>query len=269
MNKRRAVKAVVISVFILIFTVVFLKIPPQITGASIRELSSSGENFCFAVVGDTHTNLMVFNKISGRVRKENVDFLIVNGDITDYGRENEYRFMHSSFTGIGVPVFTVAGNHDVLNNGDYLYKKFFGSLNYSFIHGNSKFVVIDSSSKKISSAQKAWLLSELSSSEENKFVVSHIPIAEFDTGLMQDFAELGVTAVIQSHVHLYSEDSIDGVKYYVTPSGGGILENDKDDFGFLKFCVNGEEIKVEKIDVSSTFSAFVNSVLPSKFIKPL
>ena len=55
------------------------------------------------------------------------DIVIISGDLVENGYISEYKVAKKLIDQIKIPKFIVPGNHDVCNEGDVLFEKFFGS----------------------------------------------------------------------------------------------------------------------------------------------
>lgn len=139
----------------------------------------SGE-FTFAVLGDVRAGDpacdAVYGKLIGMVLGRKPDLVMNTGDQIDRPGSLEHwkRFWELS-KAVGVPYFQTVGNHDAHPNvpGSELY--------YSFVAGNSLFIVLDScedgKEKKITGEQYAWLEQVLAgSTQRHRFVFLHHPL---------------------------------------------------------------------------------------------
>lgn len=67
-----------------------------------------------AAVGDVHLDEDVVGRFRPALQElpEHADVLLLAGDLTRHGTQNEARCVAEEFGGLGVPVVTVLGNHD-------------------------------------------------------------------------------------------------------------------------------------------------------------
>ena len=157
---------------------------------------------------------------------EDVDFLIQDGDFTDFGTEAEFQEMNNILSGLEVPYLTVLGNHDCIANGVHIYKRMFGSLNYSFIVNRLKFVFINTNSREFnfngSAPDIEWLEKELmpDTSFDYAVVTCHVPPVsfDFDKNLYKDFIESlsensNVLMELNGHRHGYNYSEFNEVPY--------------------------------------------------------
>jgi 3',5'-cyclic-AMP phosphodiesterase len=148
------------------------------------------------------------NTISG------VDFMILAGDISDFGLLNEFEWIHHIFSRLNVPYLAVIGNHDITANGDHIYKRMYGPLNFSFVYDSVKFIFHNTNSREYNFNGKVpdldWLKNEFAYSPDVKhqISVSHVPPfdPDFDKDLEKDYHQLfresgGFIASLHGHLH--------------------------------------------------------------------
>lgn len=80
------------------------------------------------------------------LRADSIDFVVINGDIADFGLTNEFEWMRDEFNRLRVPYVCVLGNHDCLGTGRQAFHNIFGEDNYSFIAARVKFVCMNTNS---------------------------------------------------------------------------------------------------------------------------
>lgn len=78
--------------------------------------------------------------------RNDVDFVIHGGDITDYGMTREYTWMRDIMNKLKIPYVVVVGNHDCLGSGREVFKEVFGNTNFAFQAGNVRFVNLETNS---------------------------------------------------------------------------------------------------------------------------
>ena len=103
------------------------------------------DTFRFAVFGDSQRFYEEMDDLVTAVNKrKDISFVVLNGDITDFGLNREFRWIQERLARFSVPYLTVIGNHDMLANGRLIYQKMFGPENFSFTSGQSKFIFLNS-----------------------------------------------------------------------------------------------------------------------------
>lgn len=187
----------------------------------------------FVVTGDAQR---FYNEIEAFVNKvntlKNISFVVLNGDISDFGLNKEFIWVNDKLRQLQVPYLGVIGNHDMLANGRLVYNTMFGDENFSFVHNRLKFVFLNTNAQETnfdgSIPDLNWLQKEFTKFEEydNAFVFSHIP--PFDKGFDPNkellYAELlaknKVLLSIHGHQNVFSLSKPYGndVEYLVTSS---------------------------------------------------
>jgi predicted phosphodiesterase len=242
-----------------------------------------GEEFTFAVFGDNQGSRGTFNELLRRVDADpEIQFVISCGDLVPEGDKEKYRFFLGQIEGLGKPLLTTVGNHDIKDKGRALYYDIFGDFYYSFVTSNSYFIILDNANKvRFSQPQKDWLVQELEKSVgyKHKFVFMHVPlydprtdVADDDGGIkvyrkamrhaLEDdtesrwaaelFAQYKVTHIFCGHIHAYYTGKWWGVPYTISGGGGGRLllkDPEHDFFHYLKVKVapNGVDIEVNEL----------------------
>ncbi|NDK56579.1 metallophosphoesterase family protein [Pontibacter fetidus] len=132
----------------------------------------------FALIADTQGYYEDTDAIVNHLNKRNdVQFVLHNGDITDFGLLKEFRLINEKLGRLKVPLVTVIGNHDAVSNGKQLYKEMYGAYDFSFVAGHSKFIFINTNNWEFNSIDLDWLEDQLADREnyDQVFVLSHIP----------------------------------------------------------------------------------------------
>ncbi|MCB2196848.1 MAG: metallophosphoesterase [Bacteroidetes bacterium] len=178
-----------------------------------------------AVISDSHYNYHELNEAIVNINSRNdIDFVIANGDISDHGYIKEFELFHDQMESLTVPYFTVIGNHDYRSNGEDIYKTMYGDYNKTIIFNNMLFVLFDDvfwESNKI--PDFTWLENKLAESDnyDRTFVLAHIPpyshqFTDESENLYCDLMRrYNVDLSIHGHVHKFSYDDYyhDGMNY--------------------------------------------------------
>ncbi len=212
--------------------------------------STQKDEIRFAVIADSHYNYHELNEAIMNINSQNVDFVIVNGDMADHGYLKEYELFHENMNKLVAPYMTVIGNHDYRSNGGDIYKDMFGDYNKSFVFNNNLFILFDDvfweSNKK---PDMEWLENELEDSQQydNTFVICHIPpygeqfTDEYEEKYKELMIQYNVGLSIHGHIHRneYGDYYGDGMTYLAVES---IMDKE-----YSIITVTDSEINVDNI----------------------
>jgi Icc-related predicted phosphoesterase len=208
---------------------------------SLKKLESnlqtaSPDDFMFVVLGDSRDNDEIFKKMLTAAAKLRPLFILHGGDTVFTGREKKFNhFLDIAESTLpDTPIFVVIGNHELTNNiksphGKQIFQEKIGPLNYvlDVKKLGMKIVALDNSLYELTPTQLQYLEEQLTSKRKYKFVIMHIPPETqkwqhnhcFTKGadrLKQIMAEKKVSVAFFSHLHLYAQDEVKGVKYIIT-----------------------------------------------------
>jgi len=205
----------------------------HLTAQNIARLAqqpkSPDDTLRFVFIGDSQR---FYDEAEDFVKSVNqqpdIDFVVVAGDISDFGLVREMRWMHHRLQKLKVPYFTVIGNHDQVGNGRQIYQNVYGPLNYSFTYAGTKFICVDTNSREYAFnghvPDLPWLSSQLADTakSQRQLILCHVPPTDgdFDPNLTAAYGSLvgsspQVTLHLAGHVHRYSATHPfkDGVPY--------------------------------------------------------
>jgi predicted phosphodiesterase len=231
------------------------------TARQLRRLSrlsgAVGDKVSFAVLGDAEpSRFWIYRKLFNRegvfhdqmheLQATPLTFTVQLGDMVSKGTVAHYEDFFRGLRRVwsGRPYITVIGNHDRSRpNGkshSTLYRGLFGKPNYFFDHAGVRFVVLDSSAKRVSRTQLKWLKMALDV-PGRKIVFTHMPPVQLSLwggvgrvhelggfiGGAREFAEIvsaaKVSRVYMGHVHAFGVQDHGGVRYVLTGGGGSAL----------------------------------------------
>ena len=224
---------------------------------NLERLQSKGQkdSFCFVVISDTQR---FYDDLDDFVEKVNsnpdISFVVLNGDITDFGLRSEYLWISHRLQKLSFPFLVVIGNHDMLGNGRELYKQMYGPENFGFSFSNHKFIVLNSNSQEVghngSLPDTSWLQQELSAtpSQQKIFILSHLaPFSgDFDRSLEQPYVKM----LANNGNVIYSIHGHEDISYLGQPYGPPVnylVVNSISDRSFVLIKVNKNNTEVEKI----------------------
>ncbi|MBR5102116.1 MAG: metallophosphoesterase [Muribaculaceae bacterium] len=167
-------------------------------------------------------------------KRKDVDFVIHLGDFTDYGSAREFEWQRKILDKLNVPYVCDLGNHDCLGTGLSTYRYLFGPIDYSFIAGRVKFLMLNTNALEFDfTAQIPDLnfIEDECESRRDEFdrtvVTMHgKPYSDvFDNNLAEAFQNIitrlpGLMFCLNGHNHKAELNDIfgDGIIYYQTPS---------------------------------------------------
>jgi Icc-related predicted phosphoesterase len=110
----------------------------------IEEKTQNKDTIRFVLIGDTQRSYDETEDFVEDInKKDSIDFIIHGGDIADFGMTKEYEWTVKILDKLKVPYVAILGNHDVIGNGDEVYRKLYGNENFSFIAHDIKFVCLN------------------------------------------------------------------------------------------------------------------------------
>lgn len=229
----------------------------DLTAKNLERLQKQqpGDTLRILVMGDTqrfYDDAVDFVKAANTFT--NIDFVIHQGDISDFGMTQEHKWVHNIMKDLKWPYLTVVGNHDLLANGSKVYQQMYGPLNYAFTYGHTKFVFIDTNSREYKFNGKVpdigWLTQQVYQREDEDFeqaiVVSHVPPhdGDFDRNLEEAFhttlkTSRKVNLSLFGHIHNFQSSTLfnDHITYH------GTTTVDKRGYTYLKVWADGFDIK--------------------------
>jgi len=212
------------------------RVPDEFTDLTQKNLARlqahplpAGDTLRFVFTGDSQQFYDEAEAMVGSINQQpGIQFMIVAGDISDFGLAREMRWVDEKLRRLKVPYLTVVGNHDLVGNGREAYQHIYGALDYSFVYGDTKFIMVDTNGREYNfdgtSPNLPWLQRELRNTEgaQRQVVVSHVPPDndDFDPDLRQPFARTlsetpNLAFAMNGHNHSYRIGPLfnDGVTY--------------------------------------------------------
>ncbi|OGX86711.1 metallophosphoesterase family protein [Hymenobacter glacialis] len=212
------------------------RVPEEFTRLTEKNLAklqarplAAGDTLRFVFTGDSQKFYDEAEELVKSVNQQpGISFLFVAGDVSDFGLARELRWVDEKLRRLKVPYLTVVGNHDLVGNGREAYQHVYGPLNYSFVYGDTKFVLIDTNSREYNFNHKVpdinWLQTQLATLDgaRRQVVMAHVPPddGDFDSTLEIPYAQALGTAPnvvlgLSGHNHSFriGEYYDDGVTY--------------------------------------------------------
>ncbi|WP_256009017.1 metallophosphoesterase family protein [Desertivirga xinjiangensis] len=172
----------------------------------------------FVVAGDTQRQYKNTRDLVNTVNKiPNIDMLLLAGDISEFGLLEEMEQINELLEKLTIPYITVVGNHDFVGNGDQVFKRMFGKLNFSFVYHGTKFICHNTNSREFKFNGRVpdlnWLTEEFlpEPGVDNYVAIAHIlPLSwDFDVSLTEQYINVingnpKTRAAFYAHDHSYS-----------------------------------------------------------------
>lgn len=260
-----------------------LAVQNQQVQQKLAQLAAIQGRFSFIVFGDNRSGDETYRKIVRMAVDRRPDFIVNTGDMIETpGKRKDWAKFWELSSPITMPYFLTVGNHDVhpkVPRSDKVYREEVdqpgNEFYYSFVAGNSLFIVLDSylhdEEKKITGEQLKWLEALLAgSTQKHKFVFVHHPLytdlgkghhshdsldkyPETRDALQALFAKYKVDAVFAGHEHYYQRQSMSNVLYIIAGGGGAPMYDSEVHGGFFHFVqvtVDGDRVSAEVVDVN-------------------
>lgn len=199
---------------------------------TIQENVSDPDTLTIIAIGDSQRFYDELKDFVKSANQQKADFVILNGDISDFGLKDEYQWVDEIMQTLNKPYIGVIGNHDLSGNGEKIYTKMYGPLNTSFIVNGFKFILLNTNSREYAFSSSVpdlnWLNAELNTHDFHRaIVVSHVPPydSDFNPDLEVSYANTlsqsgRVAMSLHAHRHTfeYGQPYQDGTDYLVATS---------------------------------------------------
>jgi 3',5'-cyclic-AMP phosphodiesterase len=209
-------------------------------------------SFKFIMIGDTQQFYDEMDDFIDHVNAQNdISFVLLNGDMVDFGMNREYNWVASRLNRLKVPYVATIGNHDMLGNGRIVFNRMFGPENFSFSYASSKFICLNTNSREngydATVPDMSFLQKELGDSiPANIFILSHVPPFndDFDDKLEKSWVPLlendsRVRLSMHGHEHQYRYWHPYGKLPYLVAGAG-------DQRNYAMVTVSDEQFSVEE-----------------------
>lgn len=183
----------------------------------LQESLSDADTISFIAIGDTQRFYDEVEDFVKSANRQNADFVVVNGDISDFGLKDEFAWIHERLKKLKVPYISVIGNHDLRGNGTGVFKEMYGPVDDAFTINRTKFISLNTNAREYNFSGHVpniiWLQEQLSGDDfDHSIVISHVPPTDddFDPDLSDAFidalaASNKVTLSLHAHQHSFSE----------------------------------------------------------------
>lgn len=204
------------------------------SGRARAEDAAKGEagDFTFIAVNDLHfTDPALcapwFERVFKAMRASapEAEFVLVSGDLTSEATAKEFGGIRDAFAGLGLPVYTTVGNHDMTGDGRHkLYDEFFpGRYHYAFEHRGWQFFGFNTSQDRgaentnIRASAFTWIDQNLGKFDPVKpsVIFTHFPMGpgiirrpKNAQGFLDRFRDFNLQAILNGHWHGYTESNL-------------------------------------------------------------
>lgn len=159
--------------------------------AIIGLCAQPAEPFKFALVTDTHIGSPnndedLYRTVNDINSQKNIAFVIVSGDVTEFGSYEELRTAKCLLDDLKVPYYILPGNHDSnwSESGTNDFLRVFGNETFGFEYGGYKFIGLASgpnmrmSPGQIPRENLTWFFDEIAETDKNTPIiyVNHYPM---------------------------------------------------------------------------------------------
>jgi len=180
----------------------------------------AGDTLRFVFTGDSQRFYSEAEDLVESVNQQpGIAFLVVAGDISDFGLGREMRWVHDKLKHLRVPYLTMIGNHDHAANGRLAYQEVFGPLNYVFTYAGTRFIMLNTNGREYrfdgTVPNISWLQQQLADTAgvQRQVVINHVPPMDedFDRQLEQPYVQAlkaapRVALALNGHRHDFGID---------------------------------------------------------------
>lgn len=182
-----------------------------------------------ALIADTQRAYDELSQIVKSANSHIYDFMLVAGDLTEYGLQAEYDQVGDLLKQLKRPYMCAIGNHDFQGDGKHIFNAMFGPTHDSFQYGHFNFILHDTNSREHNFSGLIPDLDYLSKHLDKSYtnvVIGHVsPFSpDFDPTLKANYTQLlnerHVVLGVYGHDHSFKilKDELDEVTYLVCPS---------------------------------------------------
>jgi predicted MPP superfamily phosphohydrolase len=196
----------------------------------LAKKDDNADTLRFIFMGDTQRCYDETQDFVNAVNKRNdIDFVIHGGDITDFGMSKEYTWIHRIMKNLKVPYVALIGNHDIVGHGNDVYKKIYGNLNFSFVYRKTRFICLNTNALEFDYSTPVpdfdFMMSFMKDSADVKrtIVVMHAPPYgdEFNNNsalmfnyVTEQYKNLKFCLHAHNHVQTVTDYFKNGILYY-------------------------------------------------------
>lgn len=268
---KRAIISSLLAVALVAGIVVgFSRIPRSWRWAINAVLQHDAPSIRFAVIGDTEGYGDVFQAALTTAKDRGAAFMLHVGDVTANGSADDFTAMRQAVDAVGLPVYAVAGNHDVqTDESRAAFRRFFNEPDFAFEDGSYRFLVLDNADRAVGFAQSTllWLRQDIAAHPDSRYIVAFhrpfdLPLGSIfgddetpasrksNEQLRKVFRGVRLIATFSGHLHLYLPYQFLDRPAYVTGGGGAAPQSVIGNLTsagrhFLLVTIRGDDVQVE------------------------
>ena len=113
-------------------------LPLNLNSKAVQRIEKNigdADNFTFAVMGDSRDNSEKFRAVLAAAAAHAPAFIVHTGDITRFGRADEFDEAVAILRSCPAPVVVIPGNHDLETEKGRFFEQVFGPLDFYFQAG--------------------------------------------------------------------------------------------------------------------------------------
>jgi outer membrane protein assembly factor BamB len=200
-----------------------------LTVATLISYCAFAQNFKYAFISDTHVGASsgeedLRRTVADLNKQTDLDFVIITGDITEMGTNDELKLAKSIYAELKIPYYIIPGNHDTgwSESGGVSFIKEFGYDKFTFDHKGYRFIgcasgpYVRMSDGHIPRDATVWLAAILKKTPKNMPIIfaNHYPL---DNGLDNWYEAIdllkkhNVQYVLSGHWHNNKAVDLEGI----------------------------------------------------------
>ena len=203
--------------------------PTGLNAKNLQKLFANAEDdtVTIGLIGDSQRFYKYVDRFVDKANTmPDIDLFLMAGDISQFGMLQEFEWINDRLSKLRQPYIGIVGNHDLVANGEKVYKRMFGPMDFSFVYDSIKIVAHNTNSLEFNRPNvpdMPWLTQQLRDEPGVKHIitVSHVPPFSDDqfapelavpyTTLLRETPKLLVN--LNGHVHNHDDYVRDGVRY--------------------------------------------------------
>ena len=240
----------------------------------------SQRNFSFAWLSDTHLGSFAYARedlitiLKEASENDSIAFVVVSGDLTEFGTTEEFADYASIIKGCSKPVYLANGNHDVnwSENGCTAYEKYLGDTHFVFDYQGIRFIgcgagpMLRMGPPHTPREEIEWLKSvtDTTAADIPVIFINHCPM---DGGVSNsiEFTDIlkkvSLQGILCGHEHRNTVKNYNGAKSIV---GRSILKRKDPAGGYNIVSIKNDSIKISEKIIGGGLSSWYGEKITQK-----